>query len=103
MSWLTVTNQQLEYDIDKYNADWITSVPWYNTYICKQLHRTVFQKYIRHARTERYKLMCSVDTNEKQQPLYVDGDIIGGGNAIPSNYTAETLDSLSATFDFIDC
>ena len=38
LSWIIETNQQLEYDIEKHNPDWITGGPWYNTSICKKLH-----------------------------------------------------------------
>ena len=44
MSWILETNQQLKYDIDKYNPDWIKSSTWYNTYICKQITRNSFCK-----------------------------------------------------------
>ena len=43
MSWIIENKQQLEYDIAKHNPDWITDVPWYNTYICRKLHGTVFE------------------------------------------------------------
>ena len=43
ISWIIETNQQLEYGIDKHNPYWITGVPWYNIYICKKLHGTVFE------------------------------------------------------------
>ena len=68
LSWIFETNQQLEYDIDKHNPDWITYGPWYTTSICTKLHRTVFEKYIINARTERYDLMCYIYVYEKQQP-----------------------------------
>ena len=68
MSWIIETNQQLKYDIDKHNLDWITGGPWYNTYICKKFDRTVFENCIRNARTDRCKLMCYIDVHEKQQP-----------------------------------
>ena len=68
MSWIVEINQQLKYDIDKHNTDWITGGTGYNTYICKKLHRTVFKSYIRNELTDRYKLMCSIDAHEKQHP-----------------------------------
>ena len=43
MSWIIETHEQLKYDMDKHNQDWITGGPWYNTYICKKLHGTVFE------------------------------------------------------------
>ena len=53
MSWIIETHKQLKYDMDKHNPDWITGGPWYNTYICKKLHGTVFEEYIRNSRTAR--------------------------------------------------
>ena len=50
----------------KNNPDWITYGPQYNTSICKNLHGTAFEKYIRKARTEGYNIMCYIDLNEKQ-------------------------------------
>ena len=57
--------------------------PWYNTSICTKLHRTAFEKYIKNARTDRYNLVCFIDSHEKQHPAYVDDGNIGGGKAIP--------------------
>ena len=36
------------------------------------------------ARTDIYKLMCSIDSREKQQPSYLDDGSRGDGNALPS-------------------
>ena len=91
LSWTIETNQKLEYDIYEHNIDWLTNGPWYNISICTKLNGTVFEKYIRNARTNRYNLMCYIDADEKQQPLYVDNGSSGGGKAIPSNLTTEAL------------
>ena len=58
-------NKHLEYDMDKHNPDWITGVPWYNTYYCKKLHGKVFEAFNIKAITDRYNLMCSIDAHEK--------------------------------------
>ena len=42
MSQIIETNQQLKYDIEKNNTDWISDGPWYNTSICKKIHGAVF-------------------------------------------------------------
>ena len=47
--------------------------------------------------------MCSIYAHEKHHPSILDDGSSGGGNALPSNATTESLVSLSATFDFIDC
>ena len=85
MSWIIETNQKLKYDIDKHNLDWTTRGLWYNTSICKKLHGTVFEKYIRNTITDRYNMMCSIDAHGKQQPSYVDDGISGDGNALSLN------------------
>ena len=33
MLWVIETHEQLKYNMDKYNPDWITGDPWYNTSI----------------------------------------------------------------------
>ena len=65
MSWIIKTNTHLEYDMEKYNSDWITGGPWYNTFICKKLQRKEFEELIRYARTDRYNIMCSIDAHGK--------------------------------------
>ena len=46
--------------------------------------------------------MRSIIAHEKQHLSYVDDGTSGGGKEIPQNSTIEELDSLGATFDFID-
>ena len=103
MSYIIETDQQFKYYIDKHNPYWITGGPWYNTSICKKLHVTVFENYIRNSRTDRYKLMCYIDAHDKHLPLSVDDGISGGVNALPSNEKTKAIVSLSATIYFIDC
>ena len=78
--------------LTKHDPNGLTNGPWYNTYICKKLHGTVFEKYIRNSRTERYNLMCSIDAHDKQQTSHVDDGSSGGGKSIPPNSTTEALD-----------
>ena len=65
MLWIIETHEQLQYDMDKYNSEWMTGGLWYNTYICNKLHGKVFELFIRNARTDRYNIMCSIDAHEK--------------------------------------
>ena len=37
MSWIIETHEQLKYDMDKHNTNWMTGGTWYNTYICKKI------------------------------------------------------------------
>ena len=46
--------------------------------------------------------MCSIDAHEKQHPSYFDDGSHGGGKVIRPYLKTEKLDSLCATFDFID-
>ena len=41
-------NQQLEYDIDKDNPDWITDGPWLNTSICKKYTEQCLEVYYKY-------------------------------------------------------
>ena len=38
--------------------------PWYNISICKKLHGKLFEGFIRNAGTDRYHIMCSIDSHE---------------------------------------
>ena len=51
--------------MDWNNQNMMTVGPWYNTYICRKLHGTVFEEFIRNARTDRYNLVCYIDAHEK--------------------------------------
>ena len=81
----------------------MTSATWYNTSICKKLHGTVFEEFIRNARNDRYNLMCSIDAHEKQQPSSFDDGNGSGGNTLPSSSRTEALVSISAIIDLIYC
>ena len=43
MSWSIKKNQQLKYDIDKHNPDWITGGPWYN----KSIFKNYMEQYLK--------------------------------------------------------
>ena len=57
ISWIIETHKQLKYDRDKYNLDWKRGGSWYNTSICKKINGTMFEEFIRNARTDRYIIM----------------------------------------------
>ena len=82
MSCIIETNEQLKYDMEKNNTDWITGGPWYNTSICEK-HGTLFEIYIINAINDRYNLMRSIDTNGKNKPSYVDDGSRGRSNVLP--------------------
>ena len=43
----------------------MTGGPWYNTCICNKLHRKLFEGIVINAITDRYYIMCSIDSYEK--------------------------------------
>ena len=65
MLWIIETHEQLKYEMEKHNSEWITGGTRYNTYICKKLHGNVFEGFIRNARTDRYNIMCYIGAHEK--------------------------------------
>ena len=89
--------------MDKHNSEFMTGGPWYNTSICKKSHGIFFQGFIRNARTDRYNIMCSIDTHEKEHQSSCDYGSGGGGYPLPSNSTTYVLDFLGETIDFISC
>ena len=92
MLWEIENNEQLEYDMDIQNQHWLTGSPWYNTYICKKLHRQLFEGFIINTRTDRYHIMCYIDAYEKgHQSSSYDYGSSGGGFPLPKNSTTEAL------------
>ena len=75
----------MEYEIKENNHDWLNKGPWYNTAICFKFHGTVFEYFIRNARTDRCYHMCSITAHYRQQHIYVDDASSGGGRAINNN------------------
>ena len=53
-------------------AYWVNKGQWYNTSIFSKFHGKMFEDFIRHARTDRYNLMCSIIAHNKKQPSYED-------------------------------
>ena len=96
-------HEELKYDMDKQNPEWITGDPWYNTSICKKLHRKVFEGFIRNSRTGRYNIMCSIYAHEKEHQSSCDDGSSGRVCLLSSNSTTEALHLLDATIYFIDC
>ena len=70
----------------------MTGVPWYNTSICKRLHVKLFGGFIINARTDRYNIMCYIDTYERyHQSSSCDDGISGGDCLLLSNSTTSAL------------
>ena len=66
MLWIIENNEQLQYDMDIQNSDWMTGGSWYNTSISEKLHGKLFEGFIINAITDRYHIMCSIDAYEKE-------------------------------------
>ena len=67
----------------------MTSGPWYNTYICKELHGNIFEGFIRNARTNRYNIMRPIVAHKKRHPSCCDDGNSGKDGPLPSNSTTE--------------
>ena len=63
--------------------------PWYNTSICLKLHGIMFKDFMRHARTDRYNLMCSLVAHDKIKPSYEDDVSSIEERSIPKNATTK--------------
>ena len=63
----------------------MTGGPWYNTSICKKLHGKLFEEFIINARTERYNIICNIDSHENDHSSSYDDGISGGGFPLLSN------------------
>ena len=86
MLWIIENHEELKYDMDIQNSDWLTGGPWYNTSICKKLHGKLFEGFIINARTDRYNIMCYIDAYEgEHQSSSCDDSISGGGCPLPKN------------------
>ena len=66
MLWIIETHEKLQYYMDKHNSEWMKGGPWYKTSIFKKLHGKVFEGFIRNERTDRYNIMCSIDSHGKE-------------------------------------
>ena len=65
MIWIIENHEELKYDTDIQNSDWLTGGLWYNTYIYKKLHENLFEGFIINARTDRFNIMCYIDAYER--------------------------------------
>ena len=98
MLWIISSNKGLKYEIYENNhQDWLNKGPWYNTSICLNLHGSMFEDFITHARTDRYNLMCSLVAHDKMQPSYEDYESSLGDRSITKYSTTKALTSLGAT------
>ena len=71
MLWVIWYNEKIKYKIYESNhTDWFNKVPLYKTSICSKFHGSLFEYFITHVRTDKYKLMCYIVAHDKTQPDY---------------------------------
>ena len=63
----------------------------------------MYEKYIKNEVTEKYNLICSIDSHEKQKSSCVDDGRSSSRKSIPFNSKKEAIYSLGVAFDFIYC
>ena len=60
ISWIICSNNEMFYEIkESDHPNWFNTGPWYNPAICSKLHGKLFEHFMRHARANRYHIMCS--------------------------------------------
>ena len=84
------------------NLGCIDTGPWHNKNICYKLYGTNFEGFIIKARTDRYNIMCSLVAHDRLQDNEQDDESSLGDREIPKDLTVKALNSLGATFNFID-
>ena len=104
MSCIISSNLEMEYEIntESNHLDWLNKGPWYNRKICYKLHRSRFEDFITQVRTDRHNLMCSLVARDRLQIDYRYDESSIGDREIPNDARIKTLESLCATFNFID-
>ena len=81
---------------------WFDTGPWHNKKKCSKLYGTTFEGFIKQARTDRYNIMCSLVAHDSIQDNEQDDESSPGDIEIPIDATVKALNSLGATFNFID-
>ena len=62
----------------------------------------MLEDFIKHARTDRYNLMCSIVSHDRKIPSYEDDEKNIGYKLITKHVTTEAIGTLGPTFNFID-
>ena len=97
MIWIIENQEELKYDMDILNSDWLLGRPRYNTSICKKLLGKLFEGFIIDTRNDMNNIMCSIDAYEREHksPSCDDGSS-SGGCPVPITSTIEALESICA-------
>ena len=91
MLWIIETHEQLQYDMDKQNSEYITGGTWYIISICKKLYGKLLEGFNINARTDIYHIMYSIDAHEKDHQSYCCDSSSGGDFPLTTNPTTEAL------------
>ena len=92
MIWIIENHEELKYDTEILNSDWLTGGPWYNTYICKKFYGKLFEGFIINSRTDRYNIMFYIDAYEREhKSSSYDYGSSGGGCLLQITSTTEVL------------
>ena len=104
MSWMISSKKEMDYDnfTNTKNLVWFETGPWQNKNICSKLYGTTFEGFIKQDRTDRYNIMCSLVAHDRLQENEQDYESSIGDREIPKYATVKALNSLGATFNFID-
>ena len=84
------------------NLDWFDTGRWHNKNICSKLYGTTFEGFITQSRTDRYNIMCYLVAHDRMQDNKQDDESSLGDRKILKDATVKALNSLGATFNFID-
>ena len=84
------------------HLDWSNKGPWYKKYIYSKLHEIKFEDFITQARTDRYNIICSLAAHDRLQTDDKDNESSISDREISNDTTVKELESLGATFNFID-
>ena len=84
------------------NLGWFDTGPWHNKNMCSKQYGTICEGFIKQARTDRYNIMCSLVAHDRLQDNEQDYESSLGDRVIPKDATVNALNSLGATFNFID-
>ena len=77
MTWIVRSNAEMKYDMEEHkHEDWLNSGPWYNTNMFSRMNGSLFEDFITPARTDRYNIMWSLVSHEKENSTSSDDEII---------------------------
>ena len=101
LSLIIQSNKTIGFYFQRHCPYWMINVPLYNNNICLPLHGPLSEYYVTNSICDRYNLMCSIESHEREHKYINDGESSGGGIPLPYNSTRDVLLSFSLTRNFI--